>query len=35
MFQAEDEDVEKQLAYKLQGQQQVAIQQVQAIIQEF
>jgi hypothetical protein len=35
VFRAEDEDVEKQPAYKLQGRQQIAIQQVQAIIQEF
>ena len=35
MFWAEDKDVEKQLVYKLQGRQQIAIQQVQAIIQEF
>jgi hypothetical protein len=35
VFQAEDEDIEKRSAYKLRGQQQIAIQQLQAIIQEF
>jgi hypothetical protein len=35
VFRAEDEDVEKRPAYKLRGRQQIAIQQVQAIIQEF
>ena len=35
VFRAEDEEVEKRPAYKLQGQQQIAIQEVQAMIQEF
>lgn len=35
VFQAEDEKVGKQLAYKLQGRRSIAIQQVRAIIREF
>ena len=32
VFQAEDEEVEKRLAYKLRGRQQIAIQEVRTII---
>ena len=35
VFRAEDEDIDKRPAYRLQGQQQIAIQEVQAVIQEF
>jgi len=35
VLQVEDEDVEKQLAYKLTGRQQISVQAVQAIIKEF
>jgi hypothetical protein len=35
MFQAEDEEVGKRPVYRLQGRQSIAIQEIQAIIQEF
>jgi RecQ family ATP-dependent DNA helicase len=35
VFRAEDEDVQKRPAYKLRGRQQIAVQEVRAIIQEF
>jgi hypothetical protein len=35
IFQVEDEEADKRLVYKLTGRQQIAIQEVQGIIQEF
>jgi hypothetical protein len=35
VFWAEGAEVEKRLAYKLRGQQQIAIQEVQSVIREF
>jgi hypothetical protein len=35
VFRAEDEDIDKRPAYRLRGQQQIAIQEVRAVIREF
>lgn len=35
MFRAEDKEVKKRPAYKLRGQQQIAIQGVRSVIREF